>query len=372
MSLTDALNYEHIQPGHTVWLAGGTYAGDFVSRIIGSANASIRLVGDPGDRPIIDGSLIINGACTDWYNVEIMKSGWTRQTEIAGSDPADISGGGLTIHGARTRMYGCKIHDVQTVGFWSDAIDAILDSCHIYHVGWLGPDRGHGHSMYSQNATGTKIVKNCIFHDSFGNGPIVYGSSRSTLVGYVFQNNVSFRGGSLANEPTNGFLIGGEAGAVMGDIVFDGNMTYPGNYGASIGYNSGGDNITITNNYLPDGIHLHLLTNVVESGNVYDVVGNVVFIYPYDWTTGRGTVVIYNEAEAESVSVDVSAVLDDGDDYTLTNAQDPDDVATGTLSGTDISIDMRAVSHSVASPVNWDAPATTFPTFGCFILEKTA
>jgi hypothetical protein len=68
--------------------------------------------------------------------------------------------------------------------------------------------------------------------------------------------------------------------------------------------------------------------------------------------------------------VDVSAVLDDGDDYTLTNAQDPDDVATGTLSGTDISIDMRAVSHTVASPVNWDAPGSTFPIFGCFILER--
>lgn len=34
-----------------------------------------------------------------------------------------------------------------------------------------------------------------------------------------------------------------------------------------------------------------------------------------------------------------------------------------------ISIDMRATSHTVAAPLQGSAGATSFPTYGCFILQ---
>jgi hypothetical protein len=36
-----------------------------------------------------------------------------------------------------------------------------------------------------------------------------------------------------------------------------------------------------------------------------------------------------------------------------------------------ITVDMRAISHTVSTPYYWTAPATTFPEFGAFVLEKT-
>jgi hypothetical protein len=35
-----------------------------------------------------------------------------------------------------------------------------------------------------------------------------------------------------------------------------------------------------------------------------------------------------------------------------------------------ITVDMQAANRSVATPIAWDAPATTFPEFGCFVLQK--
>jgi hypothetical protein len=84
-------------------------------------------------------------------------------------------------------------------------------------------------------------------------------------------------------------------------------------------------------------------------------------------------IVVWNWTGGDSVSVDVSTVLGIGDSYRLRSAIDYfGDVATGTVAGDGtITIDMRAISHSVSIPDGWEEPliATTFPIFGCFILD---
>jgi hypothetical protein len=100
--------------------------------------------------------------------------------------------------------------------------------------------------------------------------------------------------------------------------------------------------------------------------------GQRVTVYPNLEETGRANITIYNWDEADSAVVDVSGVLAAGAPYKLHNAQDYyGDIVTGNVAidGT-ITVDMRAVAHTVAAVIGWDhAEVNAFPTFGCFILE---
>jgi hypothetical protein len=97
-------------------------------------------------------------------------------------------------------------------------------------------------------------------------------------------------------------------------------------------------------------------------------------VYPNEYDADRGMIVVWNWQELDTVTVDVSTVLAVGDDYTLRSAIDYfGDVGTGTVAvdGT-ITIDMRAISHSVSIPDGWEVPLidSTFPRFGCFVIKK--
>lgn len=82
----------------------------------------------------------------------------------------------------------------------------------------------------------------------------------------------------------------------------------------------------------------------------------------------------YNWDLDDSVVVDLSTVtgLSIGDTVSVKNVQDlfVDIVELVLDADKKITVDMRAVNHTVAAPVLWDAPVTTFPEFGCFIIEK--
>src|SRR5687768_4789276 len=52
--LRTALSAAAIRPGDTLWLRGGTYRGDFTSRLTGTADAPITVRQYPGERAIID------------------------------------------------------------------------------------------------------------------------------------------------------------------------------------------------------------------------------------------------------------------------------------------------------------------------------
>ena len=52
--LASALQQNAIRPGDTLWLRGGTYRGDFTSRLKGAEGAPITVRQYPGERAIID------------------------------------------------------------------------------------------------------------------------------------------------------------------------------------------------------------------------------------------------------------------------------------------------------------------------------
>lgn len=102
----------------------------------------------------------------------------------------------------------------------------------------------------------------------------------------------------------------------------------------------------------PDAVYLF--------GNVYDI--------------NRAQLAIINkQALADNVAVDVSSLFNDGDTITARNVQDYwGDTQSLVVSGGNITVNMQAVNRTVATPQGWTPPASTFPTFGCFVLERNA
>jgi hypothetical protein len=68
-----------VRPGDTIWLLGGTYQGNFVSRLRGAAGAPIIVKANPGERPILESSagvassyvLEVQGAYTWFWGLEL-------------------------------------------------------------------------------------------------------------------------------------------------------------------------------------------------------------------------------------------------------------------------------------------------------------
>lgn len=327
-----------------------------------------------GARVTIDGSLTVNGAYTTWQDIEITYSGWTtRETELEGSTPADLPiTKKLDVLGDAVLFVNCNIHDLATVGVWTGADASTFYGCNVFHIGWNGPDRGHGHAVYTQNSTPERTFKHNTFHNCFGWGIHAYTGS-GAIDNLTFIENTCFEAGAPAGWDTNNILVGGGPSATNPKLYR--NNTY-GAGGVNIGYNEGGGatGVVLEDNYFPDGLVKVACTIASESGNVTEAPasGSRVTVYANEYETGRALITVYNWDAADSIAVDVSAVLSAGAAYALHNTQDfYGDIATGTVAqdGT-ITVDMRAVSHTVAAVAGgWPSEATTFPVFGCLILR---
>jgi hypothetical protein len=167
------------------------------------------------------------------------------------------------------------------------------------------------------------------------------------------------------------FLLGADSG--QADVSsFVANMSY-GADGLQF-YGDGAINVTLADNYMPDG-KTGTYSAISESSNYWGAaIGNQVFVRPNSYQSDRANVTIYNQAEADTVSVDLSAVigLQVGDSVSVRNVQNYFvDIQTLTLDmNKKITVNMQAANRTVSTPVQWTLPATTFPKFGCFVLEK--
>jgi hypothetical protein len=249
---------ETVKPGDTVWLHGGTYRGGFASRLSGKAGAPIVVRGRPGQRATIDthprderdnGLLVIFGADTVYRDFEVTCSHPQRETKIAGSWPADIRRGSVDIRGDRIAVVNLVVHDCANgFGFWSEGEGGEISGCLIYNNGWQGPDRGHGHGIYAQNARGIKKIKDNIVFHQFGYGIHSYGSAKAAVKDFEIDGNIVFENGCLARgDDRAGILLGGESPAE--GLVARDNVVVRG--GMRFGYPWGTTNIDLvcTGNY---------------------------------------------------------------------------------------------------------------------------
>lgn len=367
-TLAEAVTDRRIPAGARVWLRGGTYSGDYVSSISGTAEAPITFRAYPGEIAIIDGGLRIIGDYITWQDCIIRWTGWTsRESAEAGSAPTDIPVHDFNPQGTGFRLINCVLHDLFSPGFWASADE--LYGCISFNHGWTAPDRGHGHGIYVQNARPRKRIQHNIIFNNFGWGIHCYGSSADLLDNISIESNIAFNAGILNNAAYMDILIGAGDRPTTGAIIRD-NYTYGLASQGLQGYSAGLTGAVITDNYCPNG-RSGTFAGSQESGNNWDIVGNTSFAIPNAYDNTRAHIAVYNADALDRVAVDVSTVASAGRSYRLRNAQDYfNDIQTGTVAGDGtITIDMQAANRSVQAPVAWNAPATTFPQFGAFVLE---
>lgn len=365
---------------------------------------------------ITDGRIVINGDYVRLEGIDNYYSGWTERYSLSYDASGIKDDMQFTIMGKNIELYRCKFHDLVTAGFWVAAETTTITECISYHNGYIDLRRAHGHGLYVQNLTGIKTFERCIIFSNFSMGVKLFGNGVWHDV--VFKDCIFFNTGNLNSYspdpslPVNSLgvdaLWGGEDVLVdkpCYNIEFDGCEFYrssseigTNNACMIAGYNYGAHDFKLTNNYMianrpfwylaAAGFPLWNMSDYDISGNTFlgtlegvteeQIPGNTFGERPtsgkrvrlIDCGDGiRGHLVIYNYDLDNTVDVDCSALLAEGDDYRLTNVQDFTDIITG-VAGAGGVITVPMTGRTIAAPIKWQAPPTSFPEFGCFIIEK--
>jgi hypothetical protein len=253
-----------VQPGDTIWLHEGTYRGGFVSHLAGKPETPVVVRGAHGQRVAIDthprderdnGLFVILGADAVYRDIEFTCSHPQRSTNIPQSWPADIRRGSVDVRADRVSLVNLVVHDqAQGFSFWSQGEGGEISGCLICYNGWRGPDRGHGHGIYTQNARGTKrIADNIIFHN-FGYGIHAYGSEKASLKGYEIEGNITFDNGCLINldDRAPGIMVGGATPAER--IAIRDNVVVGGSIRLGYPWGTTSEDAVVTGNYADQGL----------------------------------------------------------------------------------------------------------------------
>jgi Big-like domain-containing protein len=380
--------------GDTIWLRGGTYSGSYTSYLTGSTTSPVIVRQYPGERAIIDGrssqdaALTINGSYAWYWGFEVMNSDPTRILPTPGSVGRAF---GVNLYGPHTKAINLIVHDTgEGFSFWTPASDSELYGNIIYYNGWEGPDRGHGHGIYVQNQTGTKLMADNIVFDQFSFGLHAYAEG-GFINNLTMDGNISFNNGSASSSGyTNNIYL--QATNVAQNPVVNNNVTY---YTPSVGtgYNTVGNcsNANVNNNYFVSGyfaISMPSCTPVTMTGNTF--VGTVpgwitssysgntfsggglkVIVRPNRYELGRANIAIFNWNHTPSVSVDISSAgLAVGQAYELRDAQNflAGPVVTGFYSGAPISVPMTGLSMALPIGTMPAIPPHTSAEFGAYVL----
>jgi uncharacterized protein YjdB len=253
-----------ILAGDTIWLRGGTYRGEFRSRLTGTATAPIVVRQYPGERATIDGSLTTERGYTWFWGFEVMSSDPNRVSSQSGSSPSDlgdrVNAGITTGSSPGVRFINLVVHDASNgIRFWTHAVDSEIYGAILYNNGWQGPDRGHGHGIYTQNGHVTSSIKrieDVISFNNFSTGMKAYGSGNAYVTGYRVTGNVMFNNGSISTKPGPewNILLGQESGGRgLADIVASHNVAWHDNATTrsfELGYNSINQDVVAEGNYV--------------------------------------------------------------------------------------------------------------------------
>jgi len=381
---TGAIITPEILAGHTLNLIGAGVVGDFTLTWDTGEDGLPVTVKPYYGTPLIDGSLIVSG---DWV---VLKGLHIKDTDFLDrwSDGVgeDVyvglqSKNGIQTNGTNILIQDCIIENtLQGVYKNSQASSITIDGCIIYNVGWDAPDRPHGHGVYLTGNVAT--VKNSIVFYNAGIGLKAYHTDSNNDHAYI--DNIVFDNFTIFGPSgyNGNLLTGNEAGAAFERPTWIRNCTFSVSGGTQtnrFGLNKTFYDATMVDNYLPDGCIIlgpesgfPGCTWIEYSGNIFaPEVSNRVFVKS---VRGRAHVAVYNWELADSAEIDLSTVdgLSVGDSVTVTNVQDLFvDIVTAQLDADKhIVVNMQAAAHSVQAGQGFVTPATTFPKFGCFVVEK--
>ena len=370
-----------VQPGDTVWLRGGTYAGQFRSTLTGTAAAPIVVRQYPGERAIIDGggstsdTFVADGSYSVFWGFEMTNSDPARCCSTSSFFRADM----MVSRATHVKFINMIVHDGGPGYYtWSPYGDVEIYGAIIYNIGYDGSDRGHGHGMYLKNDVGPLVVRDNILFNSYGYGIHAYTNTGDGLLnGIHLEGNVSFNSGTLSAQGTSG-NIGNLGQPPANNMAMIDNMTYfsPG-IGGSNWLLGSGDGLTATGNYVVGGTGMSqgTWTNAIITGNTVITSGTkptqpLVFVRPNAYEPGRANVIIYNWSRQASVSVDLSSVLSVGRRYEVRNVQDlfGAPLVSGTFGGGTISFPMAGITPPTPVGLTSSPAPVTGPDFNVFLV----
>jgi hypothetical protein len=428
-----ALNHPSaLKPGDTVWLKGGIYKNNFDAQTSfscktnGTANAPIIFRNYNNERAIIDGNNTYSlyaslGTCsyTWFWGIEVTNTLTTSRNVTIG--------GAVTCTAENMKFINMKVHDTGSgLDCWKTAKNSETYGCIIYNIGNNlnnnGNWEGHGHGMYLQNDTfGTKLIHNNIVFSTYGYGIKIWQTTTTAPLGnFDVQRNIVFNGGAASenlggvgnNSRThNFFVVANGVNNPVVNSVFKHNYTYSGlNIPRppvnAFGLNYGVKNMVLDSNVLVCQLRLGLNNTPVFDASVKGnkIIGGIPAVYgvplwgflqtdypinsysadlptngldyyviPNKYEPNRAHLAIYNWDSADVVQINIASLgFIKGDILKLTNAMDMDsDTVNLTYDGSGkINVNMKTHTAVKANASN-QTPASQFPKFGAFILQKT-
>ncbi len=322
---------QKVAAGDTLYLLAGTCKRrpkeQFDVRLVGTEEKPIHVRPAAGARATIDGGLAVQAPSAHvWiWNLEIMVSEPNpEKIETGGSHPKDFDRpwGGLNMFGGRNCKYiHLTIHDTrQGISCWTGEKDCEIYGCVIYNNGWLAPDRGHGHCIYTQNKDGIKTIANCILTCRY-NGTYTmhaYGSSRADVDNYLITDNIAYGLGT--------FLVG--SGKPSHTIRVLRNCLY--NVSMQIGYNAPeNEDCEVRDNIIVNGgLTINKYKKAVNEGNLVLAKGakgpggTKTVWFPSEHDPSRAHLAIYNWENAKQVPVPVKGFFQMGDRFRVRDPKD--------------------------------------------------
>lgn len=407
-SLAYALSQPSVlKPGDTIWVRGGTYNGQFTSKLQGASSAPITVRAYPGERvilrngtgPVLD---IYATAYVNFWGLEITSTYATRSPTRSESTYGVRTYQSNSSH--HIRFINMLVHDVQAqgIGWWEAMTDAEIYGSLFYYNGTTQFD----HAIYTTNKTGTHAMINNFIFDNSSHGVHAYVETTTKSLNNIYmEGNTLFNNGSVGYTTTKNaygiykrnILIGGTVRTNYATIT--NNYTYyPGStgYSLNLGWSAGSYGSRVTNNYFAGGGFVlgGTQSSLTMTGNTVYAPGGLggfsassypnnswagskptgtkIFVRPNKYEPNRANITIFNWSKQGTVAVAAENLggisLKAGDRYELHNAQNfYGDVITGVYDGSAISVPMTG--HSVVQPVGLNfKPASTFPEFGAFVL----
>jgi hypothetical protein len=307
-----------LAPGDVLWVRGGSYRGPFDVLLAGTEAAPIHVRAVPGERAsILDGGLRVSAPAAGVWIWDLELAGTLpperRVSAQKGSHPTDLPlSDGLSVRSGRGLVFvNLLIHDNpgNGVGWWAPAEGGELHGCVIYGNGWQGPDRGHGHAIYTQNREPVKTISGCILSAGFDGGYSLhaYGSSRAWVDHYLVEENIAAERGPV--------LLGG--GRPSRGLRVRRNFLF--RVPLRIGYSAPENEDVEVRDNLIAGADLSIVRfkTVVSEGNVRELPAARAFLIPNRYDPARAHVAAFNGSRAAGVPLEAGAFLPPGTPFRL-------------------------------------------------------
>jgi len=265
IALTNASGFANgcgVRIDNEVMLLNNKSGNSFTDVLRAAAGTTGVAVSHSAGATVILGGAVLNiyGSNTIYRDIEVMDSDPARSDLV--NNPSTLiaqTGDGIAVRGAGVQIINCIVHDAQEgITAWSQAPNSVIYGNVIYNVGITCSDRTHGHGLYQENTSGTRLIQDNIVLNSFDLLAQMYGVT-GAFVGGTLDGNVFFNGGAGAGNGTynENLLIGTNSQSIPSVTVTNNCFYFPpgvsfGNLALGFGGVSEGI-ATVKNNYVAGG-----------------------------------------------------------------------------------------------------------------------